>query len=76
MEYIDIIINFIKENNLFRIIIILLVLFTFIFILNIIINYIKNKTKNNKTKKIITFLKAPVLLTITITGMLFYLKQS
>jgi hypothetical protein len=76
MEYIDIIINFIKENNLLRVIIILLVLFTFIFTLNIIISYIKNKAKNNKAKKIITFFKAPILVTITIIGMLFYIKQS
>ncbi len=76
MQYIDIILNFTKTHPWVNVVIILTVFLFLIGLLNLIINIIHKKVTNQKIKSIIYFLKKPILITLTVSGVLFYLKQS
>jgi hypothetical protein len=76
MQYLDIIITFIREQKLLEIIIVLSILFITIITVNIVLNYFKNKIKNIKLKIVIDLLKTPILITVTTLWMLFYINQT
>ncbi len=75
-KYIELISNFAWEYPWIKIIIILALFLFAIWVLNVVINFINNRVKSEKTKSIIHFLKRPILITITVIGILFYIKQS
>ncbi len=75
-EYINIAVEFIANNSWVKIVIILTLFLFAMWILNFVINFIRNRVKNEKVKSMIHFLKRPLIITLTIIWVLFYLKQS
>lgn len=75
-EYIKLATDFIIEHPWLKVIIILTVFLFFIGVLNVVINFIRDRVKNERVKSIIHFFKRPILTTMTVIGILFYLKQS
>ena len=75
-EYIKITTDFITENPWVKVIMILTTFLFFIGVLNVVINIIRDKVENARVKSIIHFFKRPILITMTVIGILFYLKQS